>query len=117
MWMSKKISHSVKNDSAEKGRVTLSNKQIEAGATVTRRNIDCYTPYGFNSLPPVDEQVIMVPSSDGTVVLGTLNNPENIESGEVELRSLGGAYILLKNNGDVVINGLVINRQGVIENE
>ena len=40
-----------------------------------------------------------------------------LESGEVELRSLGGAYILLKNNGDVVINGLVINRQGVIENE
>lgn len=54
MWMSKKITLSQNGEIAEKGKVTLSENQIEAGATVTRRNIDCYSPYGYQSVPPVD---------------------------------------------------------------
>ncbi len=117
MWMSKKIASQSKNDVAEKGKVTLSDSQIEAGATVTRRNIDCYAPYGYQSVPTVNEEVIMLPSNDGSVMLGTLNKCTDIESGEVKIVSKGGAYIILKNNGDIVLNGLVIDGRGVIQNE
>lgn len=95
----------------------MSDNQLEAGATVTRRNIDSYAPYGYKSVPPVDEDVIMLESNDGAVVLGTLSKDEDIESGEVKISSLGGAYIILKNNGDIVLNGLVIDSRGVIQNE
>lgn len=117
MWMSKRIVATSEKKVAEKGKVTLSDNQLEAGATVTRRNIDSYAPYGYKSVPPVDEDVIMLESNDGAVVLGTLSKDENIESGEVKISSLGGAYIILKNNGDIVLNGLVIDSRGVIQNE
>lgn len=50
-------------------------------------------------------------------MLGTLNKCNDIESGEIKIVSKGGAYIILKNNGDIVLNGLVINSGGVIQNE
>lgn len=117
MWMSKRIMATSEKEVAEKGKVTLSDNQLEAGATVTRRNIDSYAPYGYKSIPPVDEDVIMLESNDGAVVLGALSKDEDIESGEVKISSLGGAYIILKNNGDIVLNGLVIDSRGVIQNE
>lgn len=117
MWMSKRIVATLEKEVAEKGKVTLSDNQLEAGATVTRRNIDSYAPYGYKSVPPVDEDVIMLESNDGAVVLGALSKDEDIESGEVKISSLGGAYIILKNNGDIVLNGLVIDSRGVIQNE
>lgn len=117
MWMSKRIAATSEKEVAEKGKVTLSDNQLEAGATVTRRNIDSYAPYGYKSVPPVDEDVIMLESNDGAVVLGALSKDEDIESGEVKISSLGGAYIILKNNGDIVLNGLVIDSRGVIQNE
>ncbi|MCI6254282.1 MAG: hypothetical protein MR621_05765 [Eubacterium coprostanoligenes] len=115
--MSKRIVATSEKEVAEKGKVTLSENQLEAGATVTRRNIDSYAPYGYKSVPPVDEDVIMLESNDGAVVLGALSKDEDIESGEVKISSLGGAYIILKNNGDIVLNGLVIDSRGVIQNE
>lgn len=117
MWMSKRIVATSEKEVAEKGKVTLSDNQLEAGATVTRRNIDSYAPYGYKSVPPVDEDVIMLESNDGAVVLGALSKDEDIESGEVKISSLGGAYIILKNNGNIVLNGLVIDSRGVIQNE
>lgn len=117
MWMSKRIVATSEKEVAEKGKVTLSDNHLEAGATVTRRNIDSYAPYGYKSVPPVDEDVIMLESNDGAVVLGALSKDEDIESGEVKISSLGGAYIILKNNGDIVLNGLVIDSRGVIQNE
>ena len=117
MWMSKRIVATSEKEVAEKGKVTLSDNQLEAGATVTRRNIDSYATYGYKSVPPVDEDVIMLESNDGAVVLGALSKDEDIESGEVKISSLGGAYIILKNNGDIVLNGLVIDSRGVIQNE
>ena len=117
MWMSKRIVATSEKEFGEKGKVTLTDNQLEAGATVTRRNIDSYAPYGYKSVPPVDEDVIMLESNDGAVVLGALSKDEDIESGEVKISSLGGAYIILKNNGDIVLNGLVIDSRGVIQNE
>lgn len=117
MWMSKKIVTTSEKEFAEKGKVTLSDNQLEAGATVTRRNIESYAPYGYKSVPPIDEDVIMLESNDGAVVLGALNKNDGLESGEVKISSLGGAYIILKNNGDIVLNGLVIDSGGVIKNE
>ena len=54
MWMSKRIVATSEKEFAEKGKVTLSDNQLEAGATVTRRNLDSYAPYGYKSVPPAD---------------------------------------------------------------
>jgi phage gp45-like len=97
--------------------VTISSSQgIEAGATVNSRHINSYSPYGFESTPPVGEEVIIIPSSDGQVALGTKNAPSSLKSGEVRLSSVGGASIVLKNDGTIAINSLVIDKNGVVKN-
>lgn len=96
MWMSKRIVATSEKEVAEKGKVTLSDNQLEAGATVTRRNIDSYAPYGYKSVPPVDEDVIMLESNDGAVVLGALSKDEDIESGEVKISSSAVLILSLK---------------------
>lgn len=116
MWMSKNIAKVASNDMPEKGVVTLSDREIEAGSTVTRRNIDAYSPYGYSAIPPVNNEVMLLPSNDGVVMLGTLMNTDNLESGEVKISSLGGATIILKNDGTISLNGLIISKKGVIQN-
>lgn len=115
MWLSKMISRANDYQKAEKGIVTISDKnELEIGASASSREVKNYAPYGYNSAPPVGQEVILVPSSDGQVVLGTKSNPQALDSGEVRISSQGGASIVLKNDGTVVINSMVIDRNGVI---
>ena len=47
----------------------------------------------------------MLPLRDGETALGVLHSGSGLEPGEVMLYSKGGASIVLKNNGSVLING------------
>lgn len=116
MWISKMISQSRQSPKAEKGSVTLSSNSLETDGTVKTRNIDAYAPYGYQCRPPVGEEVMLLPSGDGQVMIGSKAVCENLQSGEIRLKSLGGASIILKNDGSVVINSLVIDKNGVINN-
>ena len=51
---------------------------------------------------------VVLPLDDGEVSIGVLAAAENLSEGEVMLRSSGGASIVLKNDGTVLINGRVI---------
>ena len=56
-------------------------------------------------VPPAGEQAVVLPLSGGAVTLGVLADAGELEEGEVMLRSRGGASIVLKNDGRVLING------------
>ena len=75
------------------------------------KNVAYCLPYGFFSMPPTGERAVVLPLEDGEVALGVTDNSQNIEVGELALFSQGGASIILKNNGDVVINGQVFARE------
>lgn len=74
-----------------------------------------FLPYGFCSYAPSDEQALVIPTNCGEVAVGYKMKPQAIMPGEVTLFSKGGAYITLKNDGSVIINGLTITPQGTIE--
>lgn len=117
MWLSKMISKNTFSETAEKGSVTFSDSsQWEASASAGVRNVNSYAPYGYQSAVPVGQEVILVPSSDGQVALGTKTDTSSLETGEIRICSLGGASIILKNDGSVVINSLVVDKDGVIKN-
>lgn len=115
MWMSRMLSKNNALEKAEKGSVTISSaSDFEAGASVNERNISSYAPYGYSYSPEVGAEVILIPSSDGQVALGTKSSAEGLESGEIRISSKGGATIELKNDGRVVINqSYVIDKRGV----
>ena len=54
---------------------------------------------------PQGEKVVMLPESG--VCLGAVNDAGGLQPGEVRLFSSGGAEILLRADGAVVINGQV----------
>lgn len=115
MWLSKAIKNSKVEDKIECGSVTLSGKEtLETASSVNIRSIGAYSPYGYSSLPPVGEEVMLVPSAEGQAIVGTRLNISNIETGEIQISSKGGATIILKNDGSVVINSLTIDKEGKI---
>ena len=68
-----------------------------------------------NGVVTLSAEVLIVNSASGAAVAGSKMKTQGLAQGEVEIRSLGGARILLKNDGSVVINSLVINRDGEFE--
>lgn len=118
MWISRMISSKTSDEKAEKGRV-ISNYDgnMEIGSSLLSKSISEYTPYGYNVSVPIGEEVIIVNSTDGQVALGTKSDASaRLENGEIKISSKGGASIILKNDGSVVINSLVIDKNGVIKN-
>lgn len=117
MWMSKNMvrSKQSENEKAEKGCVTMSSNQLETGSTVISRGIESYAPYGYQCSMPVGEDVMIIPSDNGQAVIGALSNPsKHLAVGEIKISSKGGATIILRNDGSIELNSLVIDRNGVI---
>ena len=73
-----------------------------------------FAPYGIASLAPEGERVLLLPFEDGYACVGVLTGSGGLEAGELVLKSAGGAYIRLKNNGEVEINGLTVTGDGVL---
>ena len=115
MWLSRNFKNP-EQSAAENGVVTLSAENItEANSSLPSRTSECFSPYGYSFRLPVVEEVLIVNSASGAAVAGSKMKTQGLAQGEVEIRSLGGARILLKNDGSVVINSLVINRDGEFE--
>lgn len=66
------------------------------------RSPEQVAPYGISSRAIGGREAVMLGSYCAGVVAGS---DSTLSAGEVRLYSSGGAEILLKNNGDVVING------------
>lgn len=115
MWLSRNFKNREQN-TAETGVITLNKDDVtEANSSMSSRSAQCFSPYGYSARIPVGDEVLIVNGSSGSAVAGVKMDVGALEQGEVEIRSLGGATILLKNDGSVVINSLVINRDGNIE--
>lgn len=118
MWISKQITKTQETPTVQTGTSTLnSNGQIEAVSTGSERNISIYSPYGYCFSMPAGVEMLLAKSDGQQAAIGTLMNPDGIANGEIMIKSLSGAYVHLKNNGSVIINGLEISRDGVIVNE
>ncbi len=90
---------------AKTGVVTTGGAEIAVHTDMERRAPTVAAPYGMAVCLPQGEKVVMLPESG--VCLGAVNNAEGLLPGEVRLFSAGGAEILLRADGAVVINGQV----------
>lgn len=69
------------------------------------KNVAYCLPYGFFSMPPTGERAVVLPLEDGEISLGVIAPRESLEPGELKLQSMGGASLVLKNDGRVLVNG------------
>ena len=105
MWISKKmISAGQKKTLAEVATITGEKTAQGSGEY---RGLPMAAPWGIAYLPPNSTEAVLVESNIGNACVGVLAEEKEIEPGELMLFSAGGAYIHLKNSGEIVINGQV----------
>lgn len=116
MWISKQLAEKTEAPVIENGRVTLNDKgELEAVSTGLERKVKVYAPYGYSFSLPAGSELLLTRSGGEQVSFGTEMKSNSVKEGEIKIVSASGGYIYLKKDGSVVINGLKINKKGVIE--
>ena len=108
MWLTSFMAKNIwDKTTAPAGEVTgVNGNRVEVDSASRHSNVPVVAPYGFISVPPVSSQAVVLTSVMGDVCAGVVNqDTQGLEPGEIMLCSAGGASILLKNDGRVLING------------
>lgn len=104
MWGNQNNSNNT--SSAEFAEIADSkNGRINTKGGVPFVNVSSVAPYGVAFAVPKGESTVVLPVGNTAVYLGVLQKENNLEAGEVMLYSAGGASVVLKNDGRVLING------------
>lgn len=115
MWITKQLVQKEKVINATSAKVTMADKNVVCTTgSEEHRSLPNYAPFGVASVPPTGTQVLILDSEIGTVCTGCLCDNKQVQSGELMLFSQGGACVLLKNNGDILLNGVRITKDGKI---
>lgn len=107
MWLTSFLNKEKPAKSATKGSITASEqRKVQIDASTQHRDVAVVAPYGIAYVPPVGEGAVVVPFEGGEACVGVISDiPVKLNRGELMLYSKGGASILLKNDGSVLING------------
>lgn len=117
MWISKKLAAENQQDTpfVQSATVTLNNGvDVEVSSTGTERGVGICSPFGYSFSLPAGERLLLTHSDGEQTAIGVLMDSGKLETGEIKISSPFGSYIHLRKNGSVVINGLEINKDGVI---
>ena len=108
MWVSRAITENTENAPAFTAVVTgAGGKRISLGGSEGSGTGEPFYPYGISSVPPKGVRAAAVQSGRTVCVLGCNDGIDRmLEPGEIALYSKGGASIVLKNDGRVLINGV-----------
>ncbi len=121
MWLSKKLAENnsqAPTNNTEIGNLSIStNDLVAAISSCEKRGISFFAPFGIEFLPTEGQKVLLLSCGNHTACAGVeMKKASNLNAGEIRLFSQGGASILLKNDGSIVLNGAVtITKKGDIK--
>lgn len=108
MWLAKQMAARADgSEQATAGHVTAVKTGLTVSADGEYRDVSMYAPPGISSRPKMGDPVLLLEANGEKQMVGAKCDTEGLLPGELRLRSAGGAEIVLKNNGQVVINGRV----------
>ena len=110
MWLAKKSARAgvEREEGARIGAVTIAGASPAAECGGERRALMVASPGGVAWLPRVGEEALLLRCGDGEAVAGVLSAASaGLQPGEVCVFSAGGATLLLKNDGTVLLTGNV----------
>ena len=111
MWLSKQLFPSLSSSPAfSQGKVTASRQGLlTVQGEEEYRQAHYLGPRGIFSVPLQGADALSLRLPEGTAYLGAFQKfPDTLQPGELLLQSAGGACILLKNDGTIVLNDTVI---------
>ncbi len=109
MWLTDYVTkNSLSKADPSMGNITLSDVgTVAVDAAFEHRDVPIVAPFGIAYNPPQNEKSVVLPIENTSACIGVVSKNKDLKPGEIMLFSSGGASIVLKNNGDVVINGKV----------
>ncbi len=108
MWINEYMAaQPLGTSSAATGQIrSAANGSVAVSSTRDYGALPMLAPAGVACVPVPGASTVVMDSAGGAVCLGVVAiPPEPLEPGEVMLYSAGGASIVLKNSGKVLING------------
>lgn len=118
MWISRQFTENQGDPLIKPGISTLnSDGRVEAVSTGVERDVSIYSDYGYCYSLPSGTEMLISNCSGQQAAIGMLTSCNGLKSGEIKITAESGAYIHLKDNGSVIINGLEIDNNGVIISE
>ena len=116
MWISRQFSKNEEEPSSQTGKSTLNNNgSVEVVSSGVSRDIELFAPFGYAYSLPAGTNVLLTKSDGAQAGVGVSMDDSDLMQGEIRITSSYGGYIYFNDNGDVIINGLKITRNGVIE--
>ena len=82
-----------------------------------RRDIPLFAPRGMRYRPCEGDNLLMLPGESRDVCAGVLSHPGGLLPGELEICGPNGSRIKLCENGDVILNGLIVTKSGDMRKE
>ena len=101
MWLTKWSGYE-SGAKIRRGQVSSTGQGLRVQGESEYNSPEMLFPYGYSSAAADGKQAVML---DGVCAGIAASRDGELSQGEVRLYSAGGAEILLKNTGEVVING------------
>lgn len=110
MWLSKQIAASeTMSEVSFIGEVTVADSsKLTVQGQEEYRDIPMVVPFGIAYVPIAGTKAAVTKLNGDYICFGTSATSQALEPGELMLYSAGGASIVLKNDGTVLINGKMI---------
>ena len=77
-----------------------------------QRDIQIFAPRGMRYHPAEGDNLLMISGEGRDVCAGVLSKSTGLQPGEMELCGPGGSSLKFRQNGEIVINGLTITKNG-----
>lgn len=110
MWVSRYLTaNSFSDPKASVGEVAASSsKESAVRASNEYFGIRALAPFGVSGVAPKGCDSVVIHTDRGDFYLSVMERDPDLQEGEIALRSSGGASIVLKNDGRVLINGRAV---------
>lgn len=111
MWLTDFVTkNSFSKTEASIGDITSAKTSaVAVNTALEQRDVPLVAPFGIAYNPPRCEKSVLLPLNSNYACIGVLCQSKDLAPGELMLFSQGGASIVLKNNGQVIINGRVFD--------
>lgn len=118
MWISKQIVKENSEPAAQTGKSTLNNKgSVEAVSSGVNRDLKLISPYGYSFSLPSGTDLLLMKADGSQLGIGVPSSADILKTGEIKIHTKSGAFIHLREDGSISLNGLIINKNGVIDSE
>lgn len=102
MWLSKQQKQEGLEQPVDIGEVTMTGETVAVELDSERRGLAVYAPGGYRWRPSVGQKVLVLKTGEGPCVVGAPADG-GLGDGEVGLSAPGGASVVLKNDGRVLL--------------